>query len=235
MPHAQPAKLIEPGKCAFHDPSPPRPGHSHARCGAWPVRARCDMSGDRVEWRSRRSRDLRAHSPAAAAVARVRRAAWELHPPTPGLLASRSDSRRSGEPRAARPARHRSDDACSRVWPDRWDLDRSGHPVHRADGTTVHDRPRPISLVVAREPIQQRKVDQIPHARQLPIAQSPPAHHPRSAPEFLREHLPGNAAAKDEDNAGEARAIRDARPSALWSTGWNRQERFDKIPQRIWK
>ncbi len=107
--------------------------------------------------------------------------------------------------------------------------------VHRADGTTVHDRPRPINLVVAREPIQQRKVDQIPHARLLPIAQATPARHPRPAPEFLREHLPGNTAAKDEDNAGEARAIRDARPPASWPTWWNRQERFDKIPQRIWK
>jgi hypothetical protein len=72
-------------------------------------------------------------------------------------------------------------------------------PVHGADGTTVHDRPRSINLVVASEPIQERKVDQIPHARHLPIAQAPPARHPRSAPEFLREHLPGNAAAKDED------------------------------------
>jgi hypothetical protein len=31
--------------------------------------------------------------------------------------------------------------------------------VHRADGTTVYNRPRPINLVVAREPIQQREVD----------------------------------------------------------------------------
>jgi len=54
-------------------------------------------------------------------------------------------------------------------------------------------------------------------------------------PEFLREHLPGIAAPKDEDNAGEAGAIRDTRPPTLWSSWWNRQERLDKIPQRIWK
>jgi hypothetical protein len=41
----------------------------------------------------------------------------------------------------------------------------------------------------------------------------------RSAPEFRREHLPGNAAANDKDNAGQTRAIRDARPSAFWSGG----------------
>jgi hypothetical protein len=31
--------------------------------------------------------------------------------------------------------------------------------MHCPDGTTVHDRPGPINLIVAREPIQQRKVD----------------------------------------------------------------------------
>ena len=91
------------------------PGHSRARCDAWPARERCGESGDRAEWRPRRSRDPRAHSPAAAAVAPIRRAAAESHPPMPALLASRSCSRRSGVRRAARPARHKSDGACSRA------------------------------------------------------------------------------------------------------------------------
>jgi hypothetical protein len=51
-------------------------------------------------------------------------------------------------------------------------------------------------------------VDQIPHARVVPVAEATPARHLRPAAEFLREHLPGNTAAEDEDNAGEARAIR---------------------------
>jgi len=84
--------------------------------------------------------------------------------------------------------------------------------MHCPDGTTVHDRPGPINLIVAREPIQQRKVDQIPHPRLLPVAQATPARHPRPACEFLREHLPGNAAAEDEDDAGETRTVRNARP-----------------------
>jgi hypothetical protein len=107
--------------------------------------------------------------------------------------------------------------------------------VDRTDGTTVHDCPRPINLVGAREPFQQRKMNQIPYARQLPIPQAPPARHPRSAPEFLREHVPGNAAAKDKDDARQARAIRHARAATLWPSWKNRQEGFDKIPQRIWK
>ena len=107
--------------------------------------------------------------------------------------------------------------------------------MHRADGTTVHDRSRPINLIVSSEPIQQREVNEIPHARSLPIAQAAPTRHPRPAPEFLREHLPRNAAAEDEQNAGETRAIRNARPSAFRPTWWSWQERFDKIPQRIGK
>ena len=107
--------------------------------------------------------------------------------------------------------------------------------MHLADGTTVNDRTRPINLVVAREPIQQRKVDEIPYARPVPIPQAPPARHPRSASEFLREHVPGNAAAENKQNARKTRAIGDARPSAFGPTRWSGQERFDNIPQRIGK
>ena len=107
--------------------------------------------------------------------------------------------------------------------------------MHGAAGTTVHDRSRPINLIVSSEPIQQREVNEIPHARSLPIAQAAPTRHPRPAPEFLREHLSRDAAAEDEQNAGETRAIRGARPSAFRPTWWSWQERFDKIPQRIGK
>ena len=52
----------------------PRP-HRHARCAAWPARARCDEFGGRAVAPPRRSRDPRAHRPAAASVVPVRRAA----------------------------------------------------------------------------------------------------------------------------------------------------------------
>ena len=54
--------------------------------------------------------------------------------------------------------------------------------------------------VVTRERIQEREVDQIPHTRLLPMAQAPPARHPRPAAEFLWEHLPGDSAAEDKQN-----------------------------------
>ena len=40
---------------------------------------------------------------------------------------------------------------------------------------------------------------------------------------------------RTKTNAGETRAIRNARPSAFRPTWWSGQERFDKIPQRIGK
>ena len=99
--------------------------------------------------------------------------------------------------------------------------------MHGADGTTVHDRSRPINLIISSEPIQQREVHEIPHARSLPIAQAAPTRHPRTALEFLRQHLPRDAAAEDEQNAGQTRAIRNARPSAPRPTWCSGQERFD--------
>ena len=61
-----------------------------------------------------------------------------------------------------------------------------------------HDRPRPIDPVVTREPIEKREVDQIPYACLLPIAQAPPARHPRPAAEFPWEQLPGDSGAEDK-------------------------------------
>ena len=58
-------------------------------------------------------------------------------------------------------------------------------------------------------------MNQIPHARQLPIAQASPARHPRTAAQFIWQHLPRGAAAKDKENTGQARSIRDARPSTF--------------------
>jgi hypothetical protein len=79
---------------------------------------------------------------------------------------------------------------------------------------------------------QHGKVDEIPHAGLLPVAQASPARHPRTASQFLWQHLPRGAAAKDKENARETRPIRYARPSTVRSWRWNREKRFDEIPQR---
>jgi hypothetical protein len=168
-------------------PTATGPGRSRAAYDAWQATARYAALAAHAESPPHRSRDPQVRSPVAAAVGRVRRAAGESHPPTPGLPALGPIGRiRTGLVTA----------------------------VHSADRTTVHDCLGPVNTAGSREPIECREVDEIPHTRQLPVAQATPARHPRPAPEFLREHLPGNAAAKDEDNAGEARAIGDPRPSA---------------------
>jgi hypothetical protein len=197
-------------------PSATGPGHSHARCGAWPAPARCDASGDRAEWRLCRSRDPRAHSPVAAAGVPVRRAAGNPIHQRQGFL--RVVPVRAGQANCEWHATPVADQMTLAPMFGPIGEIRAGlvTAAHGADRTTIHDRPRPISLVGASEPIQQRKVDQIPHARPLPIAQAAPARHPRSAFEFLREHLPGNSAAKHEDNAGQARAIQNARAPTSW-------------------
>jgi hypothetical protein len=48
------------------------------------------------------------------------------------------------------------------------------HGSHRA---TVNNGPRPINLTAARQPIEQGKVNQVPHGRPLPVAQSSPTGH----------------------------------------------------------
>jgi hypothetical protein len=78
--------------------------------------------------------------------------------------------------------------------------------THRPHRATIHDRSRPINLVITSQPVQQGEVHQIPNAGLLPVAQAPPARHPRTTAELLRQHLPRNATAKDKENAGEARA-----------------------------
>ena len=105
--------------------------------------------------------------------------------------------------------------------------------THRAHGTTVHDGARPIDVTVAREPVQEREVHQIPDTFLMPIAQASPTGHPRSAAQLLRQHLPRNPAAQDEEDAGKTGAIRDARSSTVRSRRPNGQKRFDEILQCV--
>jgi hypothetical protein len=92
--------------------------------------------------------------------------------------------------------------------------------THRALNNCLRWR-GPIDVAVAREPTQEREVHQVPNALFLPIAQSSPTGHPRSAAEFPRQHLPRNPAPQDEQNSREVGAIRDARASTFRSRRWS--------------
>lgn len=71
-----------------------------AWCDAWPATARCDARATRAGWLPRRNPGRRARRPAGTGVGRVRLAAAELRRSGRGLLASRSDWRRSRGPQA---------------------------------------------------------------------------------------------------------------------------------------
>src|SRR5262249_6335279 len=49
--------------------------------------------------------------------------------------------------------------------------------VHSPGRAAVHNRSGPIDVTVARKPIQEREVHQIPDAFLLPVAQASPARH----------------------------------------------------------
>jgi len=121
------SKLIEPGKCPLDDPAPSSQtaavlGTAHRQQRQDAASSQPGSDGLCLVAAVSDHRDL-----GDAAAVPARPGVAESHPPAPVPPASRFGWRRSGEPRAARPARRRSDDACSRAWPDQWDLDRSGH------------------------------------------------------------------------------------------------------------
>lgn len=90
------------------------------------------------------------------------------HQPVRGLAARRYDWLRSVEWREESRDRRRSDGACCPAWRGRLDSVLSAAPKNCPDRTAVHDGSRPINLVVARQPVQQREVESV--ARCPPLA-----------------------------------------------------------------
>lgn len=188
------------------------PNRCRAWCVASPTAAGCREFATRIGLPLHRSRGLPPHTPRPSPLAlewknRIHQRQRLLRVVSVG--ASQANRERHGPPVADQMTLAPALGPISGIWTGLVTA------VDRADGNNCPRPPRPINLVGAREPVQQRKVHQIPNARPLPIAQAPPARHPRPAPEFRREHLPGNAAAKDEDDVRQARAIRNAWSATL--------------------
>ena len=230
---AQPAKLIQPRKRPFHHPSPasqaaavPRSTDGQQRVnvagaqtvtdGLRIIRAIAENAVRTVPW-----------SPSLALERRNRIDERQRFLRIMTVGTGQTDRERHAPAVADHMAFAPSLSPVGGIWT------RLRSTTHCSHGTTIHDRPRPIDLVVASQPIQHRKMNQIPHSGQLPIAQTSPARHPGAAAQFSRQHLPREPTAKDKEDAGEARSVRDARPSTFRSSWRNRQERFDEIPQYI--
>jgi hypothetical protein len=74
----------------------------------------------------------------------------------------------------------------------------------------------------------------LPDAPALPGSQAAPAGHARAAAHLLRQHLPGDAALQDEDDAGQTGAVVHRRPAALAGPGpMAREEWWDDLPELI--
>src|SRR5215207_4656011 len=68
----------------------------------------------------------------------------------------------------------------------------------------------------------------------MPVAQAAPAGHPRAATHLLREHLPGQAASENEEDARERGTVREARsPACARARRRRRQEWLDYFPERV--
>src|SRR5262249_29036348 len=158
------------------------PSRCRARCGAWPAPGECDERASRLGSPTHRSHGPRPHSLADTAGVHGLLAAAEWHPPAAAPLANRCGSPRSASrPVACLPGQPPGQVLSSRVT-NKVTLASAlaaiggiatclQAAVHRADQATVYDRSRPIDLTAAREPIQQREMNQIPNARELPVPQ----------------------------------------------------------------
>ena len=76
-------------------------------------------------------------------------------------------------------------------------------------------------------------LEPLPDAGAVPIAQPSPAGDAASAAHFLREHLPGDAALQDEDDARQAGPVGHRRTPALGLRSLPWEQRLDDLPQLV--
>src|SRR3954471_13358154 len=97
----------------------------------------------------------------------------------------------------------------------------------------VERAPAPVDQPGLAEPVEQRVVERLPDAGLLPIAEPAPAAHPAAAAHLLREHLPGDAALEDEEDAGQRRAILDRRTAAFRAWRMGRKQGAEEGPEGV--
>jgi hypothetical protein len=218
--------------CALQ-PTASVPSRCRAQFAASPAAAECHAFASRVGWSPHRNRDLQRHNLAAVADARVHVGAAESHPPAPRLLANHFGSRRSGAQRAARLAHRRSDDACSHVWRDPSDWDRSsGRRTRRGWSSCRRSRVTNQCRLRARASSGGRNGSD-PKCPALASRATVASRSYQSRSPVLEATLPRNSAAQHKQDASQTGAIGDSRTPTTRSRWRNRQERFDDFPQRV--
>lgn len=76
--------------------------------------------------------------------------------------------------------------------------------------TEVGGGPGPVDLTGAVELLEDRLVQLLPDPRLLPLAQSPPAGHPRAVAELGRQVSPGDPGVQDEEDPVQRRPVVEA-------------------------
>jgi ribosomal protein L35AE/L33A len=205
-------------------------GRCRAAFGAQRGVGECDELAAPVGCSRHRRHDRRLRSRDDTEVVLVRLAMVGSHRQAAKLLANRAGWLRSSGRRVACRARRRSNGACSRAWPGRSDSDRSG--FHHMLPARSSYRPPPATNQSGRDARASRAARSAsgPKYRRLASRATVANTSSRPAAQFVWQHLPRDAAAEHEKNAGETRAIRDARPSTARSSPLIGQERFDEIP-----
>lgn len=93
-------------------------------------------------------------------------------------------------------------------------------PAQRADGGTVDHPAREIELAAPSQFGEQHLVHALPDARALPGDEASPTDRPGSAAHLPRQHIPWDAAAQDEQDAAQYRAVRNGRPAGVSVVPW---------------
>jgi len=92
----------------------------------------------------------------------------------------------------------------------------------------------PVDAPLLPDPPEQGVQEFLPDAAALPAPQPAPAGHPGAAAHLLRQHLPGDAALQDKDDAGQAGAVVNRRAATFAGPGpVARQERLNDLPKFI--
>jgi hypothetical protein len=83
------------------------------------------------------------------------------------------------------------------------------------------------------QPVKQLVMEALPKAFGLPLPESSPASHARTAAQFLGQEFPGDAAAEHKENARQDLPVGQPGPTTARPRGIRWQQQLQHRPQRL--
>ena len=136
-----------------------------------------------------------------------------------------------GRRRGGYPSCRRRGGPWSRACRGRSGSARSPRPPFGPDAQAVDAGAAPVDGRLVAQPVQQPRVQLLPDAGRLPVAEPSPAGRAAAAAELLRQQPPGASCAQDEDDTAKGSPVGDARSTALGLGRLLRQQRGDGFPE----